>query len=251
MAQVFRLRLLLPVLAALVLASGCHPRPAGVEVHDPFETTNRAWFEANLALEQALLPVAPDRAERAEDPPPPRPLRTALRRVAANLSTPRWVVNDLLQARPDRGIENALRFAINTTVGLGGLFNPAGAMGLSGRPNDFGATLHAWGVNEGAYKVLPVFGPSTERDAAGMVVDSLLDPLDFALNRTERTATFALRQAGRVAERIEYDDILGPMVLESADPYAQARLLYLQNRRHFLGEPSEEEFIDPYADLFD
>ena len=248
MARPFRLRLLLPVLAALVLVAGCHPRPAGVAVHDPFESTNRAWFEANLSLERALLPGV---GEPDEGPPRRSPLRDAVRKVAANLSTPRWVVNDLLQGRPDRGIENALRFAINTTVGLGGLLDPAGAMGLPGRPNDFGATLHVWGVNEGAYKVLPIFGPSTERDAAGMVVDSLIDPLDFVLNRNERSAAFVLRQAGRVAERIEYDDVLDATVIQSADPYAQARLLYLQNRRHFLGVPSEEEFIDPYADLFD
>jgi phospholipid-binding lipoprotein MlaA len=247
-ARPSRLCLLLPVLATLALVSGCHPRPTGVEVHDPFESTNRAWFEANLALEQAILPRA---AEPEDGPPQPTPLRDAIRNVAANLSTPRWVVNDLLQGRPDRGIENTLRFAINTTVGLGGLLDPAGAMGLHGRPNDFGATLHVWGVNEGAYKVLPIFGPSTERDAAGMVVDTLLDPLDFVLNRNERSAAFVLRQAGRVAERIEYDDILDATVIQSADPYAQARLLYLQNRRHFLGVDSEEDFIDPYADLFD
>lgn len=248
MARAFRIPLLLLALAALVLAAGCHPRPGGVAIHDPFEATNRAWFDTNLALDRAVMPGA---AEPASGPPPPSPLRQAVRNVAANLSAPRWVVNDLLQGRPDRGFENTLRFAINTTVGLAGLFDPAGAMGLHGRPNDFGATLHAWGVDEGAYKVLPILGPSTERDAAGMVVDAFLDPLNLVFNRQEWAAAFALRQAGRVAERIEYGDILDATVMRSADPYAQARLVYLQNRRHFLGEPAEEEFIDPYAELFD
>jgi len=248
LARSFRLRLLLPLLAAVTLAAGCHPRPSGVEIHDPFESTNRAWFDANLAFDRAVLPGA---AEPVEGPPPPSPLRRAIRNVANNLSAPRHVVNDLLQARPDRGIENALRFAINSTIGLAGLFDPAGAMGLTGRPNDFGATLHVWGVNEGAYKVLPILGPATERDAAGMVVDLFLDPLNMVFGSDERLAAFALRQAGRVADRIEFGDILDATVMRSADPYAAARLVYLQNRRHFLGETTEDEFIDPYADPFD
>jgi phospholipid-binding lipoprotein MlaA len=240
------LRLLLPVLAALVLAAACSPRPVGVSVHDPFERVNRAWFDTNLALDRAVTPGAAD-----PGPPPPSALRQAVRNVAANFSTPRYVVNDLLQGRPDRGLENAARFAINSTVGLAGLFDPARAIGLEGRYNDFGATLHAWGVDEGAYKVLPFFGPSTERDAAGMVVDALLDPLNLVFGPGERLGAFALRQAGRVAERIEYGDVLDATVMGSEDPYAAARLLYLQNRRHFLGEPTEEQFIDPYADLYD
>ncbi len=238
---------LLVVLAALTGLAACHPRPPGATVHDPFESTNRAWFDTNLALERALLPAT----DRPAGPPAPSPARRTIRNVADNLSTPRYVVNDLLQARPAQALVNGWRFVINTTVGLGGLFDPAGALGLTGRPNDFGATLHVWGVNEGAYKVLPLFGPSTERDAAGMVVDAFLDPLNMVLSTNERAGAFVLRQSGRIADRIEYADILEATVLQSADPYVQARLVYLQNRRHFLGEAREEEFIDPYADFDD
>ena len=241
------LRLLLPVVAVVTLA-GCNPRPAGVEIHDPFEARNRAMFESNLALDRAVTPGA---TSRAEEPPRPSPLRQAVRNAASNLSTPRYVVNDFLQGRVGPGIENAVRFTLNTTLGLGGLFDPAGAIGIHGRPNDFGATLHAWGVNEGAYTVLPILGPSTQRDTAGMVVDAVLDPLNLAFNSDERLAAFVLRQAGRVAERIEFGDVIDATVMQSVDPYAAARLVYLQNRRHFLGEATEDAFIDPYADLFD
>lgn len=235
-----RLALALGVVLAL---AACNPRPAGVEVHDPFEATNRAWFETNLAIDTAVLG---DSAVRSDSTP-----RRLVRNFGNNLSIPRSVVNNLLQFRPDRAIENTLRFAINSTVGIGGLFDPAGRIGLHGRWSDFGETLYVWGANEGAYVMLPFFGPSTERDAAGMVVDIFLDPFGYVLNGREQAAVVAARLAARVADRAEYGDMIDANVMQSADPYAQGRLLFLQGRRYYLGEQSEQEFIDPYADITD
>lgn len=236
----------IPMLAAalaMVLLAACSPRPPGAEIHDPYEATNRAWFDNNLTLDSAVLG---DSAARAESAP-----RRLVRNFGTNLSLPSSVVNNLLQLRPDRAIENTLRFAINSTVGIGGLFDPAGRIGLHGRQSDFGETLYVWGVNEGAYVVLPVFGPSTERDAYGMVVDAALDPFRYLLPGREHAATVAARLAARAAERAEYGDLIDANVMQSADPYAQGRLLFLQARRYYLGEESEEQFIDPYADFVD
>lgn len=238
---IIRLWLVLTLIGAL---AACNPRPPGTGIHDPFEATNRAWFETNLALDRAVL-------GEGEGSPSDGSARRIVRNFGSNLSLPGSVINNLLQARPDRAFENTLRFAINSTVGLGGLFDPAGRIGLHGRPSDFGETLHVWGANEGAFVMLPFFGPSTERDAAGMVVDLALDPFRYLLPGREHAVTVAARLAARVAERAEYDDLIDANVMQSADPYAQGRLLFLQARRYYLGSDSEEAFIDPYADFMD
>lgn len=242
-AKTCRSPLLAAGLVVMAALAACSPRPPGAEIHDPYEVTNRAWFENNLALDNAVLG---ETAAPSESAP-----RRLVRNFGANLSIPGSVINNLLQFRPDRAIENTLRFAINSTVGIGGLFDPAGRIGLHGRQSDFGETLYVWGVNEGAYVVLPFFGPSTERDAAGMVVDAALDPFRYVLPGREHTATVAARLAARVAERAEYGDLIDANVMQSTDPYAQGRLLFLQARRYYLGEEHEDAFIDPYADLID
>ncbi|MCC5968951.1 MAG: VacJ family lipoprotein [Pararhodobacter sp.] len=236
----FQAALLLALVAAL---AACNPRPPGVDVHDPFEATNRAWFETNLALDRAVLGESGEASRGGGQ-------RLVLN-FGNNLAIPSSVINNLLQARPGHAIENTLRFAINSTIGIGGLFDPAGQIGLHGRRSDFGETLYVWGANEGAYVMLPFYGPSTERDAAGLVVDAVLDPFRFLLPGREHAATVAARLAARAAERAEYDDLIDANVMQSADPYAQGRLLFLQGRRYYLGDETDEEFIDPYADFLD
>lgn len=230
---------LLLTLASLAACSA--PRPDAVPA-DPHEAVNRARFEANLRL-AGTSEDSPDEAPGAH------PFRRAAINVGENLGMPGRVVNDLLQLRPHHAVENTLRFAINSTVGLGGLFDPAGRMGLHGRNTDFGETLHRWGVGEGAYVVLPLLGPSTERDTLGMVVDLAIDPLRFVLPGREYGGSLVLRGLGRAAQAVEYSDLLDANVIDTADPYAQARLLYLQTRRYHLGIENDEEFIDPYADF--
>lgn len=230
------------MLGMLVLAGCAAPvPPAGT--HDPYEVTNRAWFETNLALAGG---GERDGTEGVR--PQPNPLRRAAINVGANLGLPSDILNDLLQIRPDRAVENTVRLVVNTTVGLGGLFDPAGAMGVHGRNTDFGETLHRWGVGEGAYMVLPLIGPTTERDTLGMVVDVAINPLRFALTERESAWALALRGAARLASAAENSDVLDANVINTSDPYAQARLLYLQTRRYHLGIENDEEFIDPYAD---
>lgn len=234
----------LSLIATLGLAACARP-PVSATPNDPFEATNRAWFENNLALDRTLSSLTGG-ADAAPAQAEPSLGRRLVRNVASNLGTPSTVLNDLLQVRPDRAAENTLRFAINSTIGLAGLFDPAGAMGIHGRSSDFGETLHRWGVGEGAYVVLPVLGPSTERDAVGMVVDSLINPWDFVLSPAEARGVTVMRWLGRAADRAEYADLLDANVIQTADPYAQARLLYLQARRYHLGIQTEDDSFDPY-----
>ncbi len=92
------------------------------------------------------------------------------------------IVNNLLQGRLENAAHNSVRLLFNSTIGLGGLFDIATDIGLEERSTDFGATLHVWGAEEGAYVVLPLLGPSTERDALGTIVDFFTNPLTYALN---------------------------------------------------------------------
>jgi len=239
--------------AALLLAA-CGHAPVATGTNDPNEAVNRVWFQRNLALAGVVSRADSAPADPASEVPAaaPRrhPFRHALGNFGANLGLPGVILNDLLQLRPDHATENTVRLLLNTTVGLGGLFDPASRLGVHGRSSDFGETLHRWGAPEGAYVVLPAFGPSTGRDALGLVVDMALDPMRLVLpSAGDYNLSVAARLAGRFANAAEYSDLLDANVINTADPYAQARLLYLQTRRYHLGIQAEDEIIDPYADF--
>jgi len=125
--------------------------------------------------------------------------------------------------------------------------DPATEMGLDERSSDFGETLHVWGVPEGAYVVLPMLGPSTERDAVGWVVDFAANPVSAFVDPPETDYVTGFKIAAMIGDRYEYSGIIDELLYESADSYTQARLLYLMNRRHELGSEVQFEEIDPYA----
>ena len=125
---------------------------------------------------------------------------------------PGTVLNDVLQLRIDHAIENTLRFAINTTIGIGGFLDPATAAQVYGRSTDFGETLAVWGVTEGNYVELPLFGPSTDRDALGKVVDFAIDPLKLIFPNSGNVPLIAkvgakIADRGRYSETVELDTI--------------------------------------------
>lgn len=232
------------VLAMAALA-GCTPAPPGGGVADPYEARNREVHAENVRVDRAVIrPVAEAYADVV-----PAPLRRGLSNAASNFGLPGTVLNDLLQFRPGDAVVNAARFAVNSTIGLGGLLDPAGQMGLAERPADFGQTLHVWGVREGAYLELPLLGPSTERNAVGRVVDAALNPTRLFLEDAG-----PVRAALGVARGLEYRNELAPMldrVLDtSADSYAQARLGYIENRRFLIGQDDEPDYFDPYEELY-
>ena len=227
------------VLGALL--SGCGQ---GAADRDPLEPFNREIHAFNSGVDKAILrPVATTTkgngvvADRVSD-------------FAANLGKPADVVNNVLQLRLVKASENVLRFGVNTIFGVGGLFDVASAAGMPENDTDFGETLHVWGVGEGAYLELPFAGPSTVRDAAGSVVDMVIDPLN-QLNPDQRKGALVARLGARIGDRGRYSELVDSVLYESADSYAQARLLYLQNRRHQLGQDSgEDAFVDPYEDPY-
>jgi phospholipid-binding lipoprotein MlaA len=229
---------------AVLALSACGPGSSPSGISDPYEVQNRAVHRFNVGLDKALLrPVATTAVKVV-----PPAVDKAVVNFAENLELPGTVVNNILQLRLGKAVENTLRFAINTTVGIGGIFDPAAAAGVQGKPTDFGETLHVWGIDEGNYFELPFFGPSTDRDAFGTAVDLALNPLQLILPNDSQISVIA-QIASRISDRGRYSETFDSILYESADSYAQARLLYLQNRRFELGQaPSDESFEDPYAE---
>ncbi|MDO5642897.1 MAG: VacJ family lipoprotein [Paracoccus sp. (in: a-proteobacteria)] len=237
---------LLIFLAAVALG-GCAGGPEG-GIHDPHEGANRRVHAFNKGLDSHVIrpltkPLRGD--DDGEDG-----AMSLLANVGRNLSLPGKAVNGLLQGRPARAGQNLGRFFINSTLGLGGIHDIAGReFGLTEQDTDFGETLHVWGMPEGAYLELPLIGPSTERDALGRVVDFVIDPLDHVLGRREAMAATAIRMGSKAGDRARFGATVDSVLHESADSYAQARLLYLQHRRYELG--MEGEAYDPYDDPYD
>ena len=239
-------RLVLCALMAGLLAA-CTPADGTSEFNDPYEGRNRRVHEFNKGVDRVLLKPSSSAYGSAI----PEPVRRGVGNAAANLNLPGMVANNLLQGRVEPLVKNTFRFLINSTVGIGGLFDPASSMGLAEETTDFGETLHVWGVQQGAYLELPLLGPSSERDLAGKVVDTLLNPLNFLLKSPEIDYATGLQIAGKFNDRYKYSGFVDSILYESADSYAQARLLYLQNRAFQLGAEIESDSYDPYEDPYE
>lgn len=232
------------VVLAIVALTACTAPQPGVEINDPFEDTNRVVHGFNKGLDRAVLRPAGQVARVL-----PEEVTVPVSNFADNVGLPGMVANGILQGDVGGSATNTVRFLINTTVGIGGLFDPAGAIGLNEESTDFGETLAVWGVPEGAFVELPVFGPSTERDAAGTIVDLIFDPLDSVGTAVQLDYGTATRAADLAITRGRFMETFDGVLYDSADSYATARLAYLQNRRFELGEePPQTSEIDPFSD---
>ena len=240
-----RIPRLLLILAFCAVAACSHgPAPAGI--HDPFEDNNREAHEFNKALDRALLrPVSNTYGEVVPDI-----AQQGISNFASNLSLPGQTLNALLQLDLGGALQNTGRFLVNSTVGVAGIFDPASRVGLFEEEADFGETLAVWGVGEGAYVEFIGLGPSTERDVIGTVVDFALNPLG-GLEGTEAQIVTSARAAHLLGTRYEIGRALDDIYDNSADSYAQTRLIYLQNRRFELGQDSGGTDVDPYIDPYD
>ena len=230
--------------SAIVLMGCTAPMPSE-QMNDPDEAANRNVHQFNIFFDRTILrPVATSVVK-----PGGGPISQGVTNFARNLSGPSDVLNNVLQLRLGKAVENTLRFAINTTIGLGGIFDPATAAGVIGSDTDFGETLHVWGVGEGIYLEVPAVGPSTMRDITGDVVDLFINPLNFILPQPESYIGTAASTASKVIDRGRYVETVDSILYDSADSYAQARLIYLQNRRFSLGQTTDDSnFEDPYAE---
>ena len=209
------------------------------EIDDPLEGMNRAIFRFNDILDQFLLrPIAWFYGTVT-----PGPVKRSMRDFFRNLRSPVRLANDLLQAEPEDAGTTLARFAINTTIGFGGMFDVAEDLGLPHRPADFGQTLYSYGAGAGPYIVIPVIGSSTLRDGTGIVVDIFFDPLTWLADTEWNLGATGGR--GLVV-RESLIEPLDKLRADSLDWYAAMRSLYYQDRAVDLrkGRPAPASDLD-------
>lgn len=242
------------ILGCALIVSACasqSPTASTSGIYDPDEANNRQMHAVNRGLDKALLGPA----SKGYGGVIPDEIRTSIDHFSHNLGTPSDIVNSVLQGDFGNAGHNTLRFLVNSTLGFAGLFDVASDLGVQGQATDFGETLHVWGAQEGAYNELPALGPSTDRDSAGFVVDMLINPLNFIAYDPASYIGLAAYFVDRLNYRYKYQTTVDSILYESADSYAQARLLYIQNRRFQLGidnadaDAGLDPYEDPYADF--
>lgn len=204
-----------------------------VSVPDPNERLNRSILGSNLAVHRAVVrPVT-----KAYDTVVPKPARDRVTDALKNLDEPRIFANNILQGRLDAAVITFGRFFLNSSIGVGGIFDVATAAKLPKQTGDFGQTLFVWGVPSGSYAVLPVLGPGTPRDHVGRIVDYATDPVSWGIFFAFGTPGRDYAGAGLgVVRGVEETRILDLVEDESLDVYSRLKSLWEQKRAAELRE---------------
>ena len=222
------------IMACLSLGACSSPKQSdftvdtGSVIYDPNENFNRKMMSFNMAVDHAVInPVI--EGYRTVAPPP---ARSGIRNFLRNLRTPVNLANQILQGDLQGTHDTLVRGIVNTTVGLGGLFDVAGHEGIEYESEDFGQTLAVWGVGHGPYMVVPFIGASSLRDYSGYFVDSFADPLRWYLfNIDEKNIYYAKFGMDYLDIRDSLYDTLSELERSSFDYYAAVRSTYYQHRR--------------------
>lgn len=206
------------------LTTGC---ATSGEAKDPIEGFNRAVFSFNDGLDKVVLkPVA-----KGYDAVLPNPVRTGVTNFFGNVADVFVGVNNLLQGKVAEGVSDFGRVVVNSTVGLLGVLDVASNMGLEKHDEDFGQTFGRWGVGSGAYVVVPLFGPRTVRDTAGLVLDVAADPVANLDHVPTRNTLATIRLINDRADLLPADKVIEEAAL---DKYSYVRDAYLQRRRSLI-----------------
>ena len=231
--------------ALAVMLCSCAAKETRVD-YDPLEPFNRGIHEFNDLTDRVLLkPVA-----KGYKAITPGFVRRGVSNFFDNLGTPRSSLNNFLQGKPARGVDDIARFLLNSTLGLGGLIDLASHGGLEKYDEDFGQTLAVWGVGDGPYIVLPFLGPSTLRDTFVRPADIFMDPLVYYDESPVRDKLIVLRIIDLRTRLLSADRLLE----DSKDKYITIRESYLQNRNYVIydGDPPEDDdFYDDFEDFED
>ncbi len=236
-------------LMCVALFSGCATvRPhdkdeTSFERIDPYEKANRGSYKFTDVVDRKILePVANFYIDYV-----PNPVRRSVANFYDNLEYPNVVLNAFLQGKVRQGFQDSLRFIVNSSAGVGGLFDVASHMGLVQHNEDFGQTLGVWGVDAKTYIFIPILGPSSNRDIADIPVSTITNPLFFAgifVLGAPVTVPLGILAAIDLRARLS-----GPMKIRdeaALDPYLFVRDAYLQQRKHLIynGNPPPDVYED-------
>jgi phospholipid-binding lipoprotein MlaA len=237
-------------LAGLLVAGCATPPPANdpdavadfKATNDPLEPTNRVFYAVNNGIDTVLLrPLA-----LAYKSGVPEVVRTHVHDALDNLTMPVAVADDILQAKPRRAGDSLMRLLINSTIGVGGIFDVATDWGWREHDTDFGMTLALWGVPDGPFLFLPVLGPSDPRDAVGFGVDIAMDPFTWVGKGTVVDALdWARYGMSAVDARAATLDDLDKIKAQALDPYATFRSLYRQHRQSQIEDARSDNRATP------
>jgi phospholipid-binding lipoprotein MlaA len=227
------------IVAALALLGGC---ATPKDPRDPFEPVNRAIYRFNKTVDTAVVePTA-----KVYRFVLPSFVRTSVGNVVSNAGEIRNVLNNSLQGKFGTAYSTFGRLAMNSTLGLLGLFDVASEAGIEKRPEDFGQTLAVWGVADGPFMMLPIFGPSSVRDTVAWPADIYVDPFSYVDPTRARNQIWAGRVVHQRSELLD-----AKKVIESAalDEYQFVRDAYLQRRRNLVydGKPPPDTLVKPPA----
>jgi phospholipid-binding lipoprotein MlaA len=223
----FTTRIAATLLCCAVIAGCASVPPDSRDARDPFESVNRGIYRFNERVDRAVLrPTA-----RAYRTVVPQFVRTSVSNVFSNIKDVRNVLNNTLQGKFTTAYSDFGRIAINSTLGVLGLFDIASEAGIEKHDEDFGQTLGWWGMGDGPFIMLPLFGPSSGRDTVGWAVDIMTDPTSYIDPTSARYEISGGRIISRRAELLDTKQVLDAAAL---DPYVFLRDAYLQRRRNLV-----------------
>ena len=220
---------------------GACSAPLEEGISDPFEASNRQIHQINKSLDKNIIrPVAVLYGDST-----PVKLQSAVNNIAMNFSLPSNSINYILQGEIKSASESSLKFLVNSTLGVVGIYDASSQLGIKSEKTDFGETMAKWGIEEGPYLDILVLGPSNQRDGIGRMVDIVFDPVGLIGAGPKGAATVTSLAFG-LSARSQFRESIDSILYQSADSYAQSRLFFLQNRRYELGTNQTVPYIDPY-----
>ena len=229
---------LLAATAVLLAVTGCASNDAAKNGGDPYENMNRKFYTFNDTLDKHFVePVAKRYAQYTPDP-----VRNGITNFFDNTGYLNTIANDLLQGKFTQTASDSGRFLVNSTIGIGGLFDPATSMGLKQHNEDLGQTFGKWGAKEGAYLMLPLMGPSSFRDIGSPVMDMFLNPLTYFAS----VVTIPAGVVSAVNTRANLLDATRIRDQAALDPYTFVREAWRQQREYDIydGNPPGDGYED-------
>ncbi|MDN5752192.1 MAG: VacJ family lipoprotein [Nitrosospira sp.] len=235
------------LLLCTILITGCattRPHDENTDPIDPYEKVNRKFYTFTDVVDRKIVaPIADVYIDYV-----PNAMQRSIGNFYDNLAYPNVILNDFLQGKVRQGFQDTLRFVVNTTIGLGGLFDMASPMGLPQHDEDFGQTLGVWGVDAKTYLFIPLLGPSSNRDVSGIPVSVFTNGLLYiGIYVVGAPVTVPVSILGVVDKRAR---LSGPMRIRdeaAVEPYLFVRDGYLQQRKHLIydGNPPPASYDDP------
>ncbi|HKE40097.1 MAG TPA: VacJ family lipoprotein [Casimicrobiaceae bacterium] len=218
----------------MLLLAGCAATPSRI---DPFEPWNRAMFEVNEVVDGHFVkPIAEGYVKYVPDP-----IRTGVANFFGNIDDLFIGINNVLEGNGNRAGDDFGRVLLNTTFGLGGIFDLASMMGIEKHNQDFGITFGKWGIEPGPYLFIPLFGPTTVRDGTGTLIRYYLGPITYIIEDVPvRNILYGVGYLNVRAQALEAESVVSTAAL---DKYTFIRNAYLRARRYqvYEGKPPPEE----------